>query len=168
QRHDLMALWIAAAAVVVPIVASEIAIGGRKLQTGLTRALLVWGVCGLAAIGAIAQRSPAGTLVLAAFWSGAFLTWFGVRSHVESSILLRMLMLLRRRPMADAQVVDAYGAIYGRAQRLAELRHGGFVDGDPPRVTGKGRTVLRVVSLLRDPDVRVPLALLLAVVTLIV
>src|SRR5262249_17729398 len=33
------------------------------------------------------------------------------------------------------------------------------------RVTAKGRTILGVVSLLRDPGVRVPLALVLAVVT---
>ena len=47
-------------------------------------------------------------LPFAIFWSGAFLTWFGVRSHIESSILLRMAYLLRGHPMQPGELLEEY------------------------------------------------------------
>jgi len=105
------ALWIAAG-VLVPIVGSELALGGRRLQTALARALAVWGVSLAAAIGA-ADHAGISLVAIAVFWSGAFLAWFGVKSHVESSMLLRLVFLLHRKPMPDNPWLDEYASFYG-------------------------------------------------------
>ena len=34
------------------------------------------------------------------FWSGATLAWFGLRSHLESSILLRMVYMIDHGPLS--------------------------------------------------------------------
>ena len=93
-----------------------------------------------------------GPIILLLFWGGAFLSWFGIRSNVESSILLRMVYLLRKRPMTDSDLVAEYGAHYGQAMRLAELYRGGLAvkEGERTSVTSKGRNILRVVSVLRS------------------
>jgi hypothetical protein len=85
------------------------------------------------------------------FWAGAFLSWFGVRSHIESSILLRMLYLLRKNPTTEATLLAAYEALGGEGKRREELARGGMMTmaGDRVVVTPKGRAILRVVSMLR-------------------
>ena len=142
---------LAAAAVLVPIVGSELALGGAKLQTGLTRVLVVWIGGYLAAVSWLVRHADSGLVALTIFWSGAFLIWFGVRSHIESSILLRMLFLLRQCPMTDARLVDEYASRYGESMRIAELCRGGLIDkhGDRMRVTPKGKAILLFVSKLR-------------------
>ena len=147
----MTAISLAAAAVLAPIVGSEFALGRTKLQTGLTRVLIVWIGAYAAATGWLVRSADSGAVALTIFWSGAFLVWFGVRSHIESSILLRMLFLLRQSPMTDARLVDEYASRYGEAMRMAELSRGGLIDkhGDRTRVTAKGKAILRFVSKLR-------------------
>jgi hypothetical protein len=85
------------------------------------------------------------------FWGGAFLSWFGVRSHIESSILLRMLYLLRREPRAEADLLAEYASRFGAAMRMEELMRGGMMvklDGANV-VTPKGKSILGVVARLR-------------------
>jgi hypothetical protein len=79
------------------------------------------------------------------------LSWFGVRSHIESSILLRMLYSLRRRPMTETGLVDEYLSHYGEAARTEELLRGGLAsrNGDRLSVTSKGKRILNIVSKLR-------------------
>lgn len=141
-------LALAIAAVLIPAIGSELALQGKKLQTALARVLVVWVAAFAAVAGAVVRPDlPA----VAVFWCGAFLLWFGVRSHVESSILLRMLYLLRRRPMTDAELMAEYASVYGESMRLAELGRGGLVveDRGGVRVTPKGKVVLRFASKLR-------------------
>jgi hypothetical protein len=142
---------LTAAAVLVPIVGGEFALGGTKLQTGLARVLVVWIGGYVAAMSWLVRDAGSGLVALAIFWSGAFLVWFGVRSHIESSILLRMLFLLRRRPMTDGRLVDEYTSQHGESIRMAELQRGGLIakHGDAMRVTPKGKAILRFVSKLR-------------------
>src|SRR5216110_1710512 len=118
----MTAISLAAAAVVVPIIGSELALGGTKLQTGITRALVAWIASYVAAITWIVRGADSGLAACTIFWGGVFLLWFGVRSHIESSILLRMLFLLRQSPMTDGGLLDEYMARCGESARVSELR----------------------------------------------
>jgi hypothetical protein len=144
-------LLIAAAGAIVPAIGSEFVLGRTKLQTGLARAVALWGVCFLVAAVWLMTRVDSAPIALAVFWGGAFLVWFGVKSHIESSILLRMVFLLRQQPMSDEALIDRYLTLYGEPARLEELRRGGLVAqaGDRLSVTPKGRVILFVMSTLR-------------------
>jgi hypothetical protein len=133
------------------MVGSELVLRGTKLQTGLGRVLLVWATLFLAGVWPLFRYGDTGPVIFTLFWGGAFLSWFGVRSHIESSILLRMLYLLRQKPLAEAEVLAKYGAHYGEAMRVEELLRGGLTVkvGDVTTVSNKGKTILRVVALLR-------------------
>ncbi len=136
---------------VAAVCLSEVALRGTKLQTGLAKVVFVHtGVAGLLLLYFFLK----GRMVLPGvviFWSGAFLTWFGVRSHMESSILLRMLYLLRRGFMSEKHLMEEYESHYGESQRLDELFRGGLLKRTPEGniVTSKGLFILRVVSLLK-------------------
>lgn len=139
------------AALLVVMVLSELVLGQTKLQTGLSRILVAWTLVYLAAIYFVVQYGNVGILAFTIFWGGAFLSWFGVRSHIESSILLRMLHLLRQGPRDEAALVSAYMAIGGENVRLEELLKGGMAtrEGETFSVTPKGKTILGVVAKLR-------------------
>jgi hypothetical protein len=145
-----MDVMTAAAAVIVPIVASEIALGHTKVQTRLARAVAIWAAAYAAAVAWLVYAAGSGIIAVSLFWGGAFLVWFGVRSHIESSILLRMVYLLRRGPLPDARLLEAYAAFYGESARLEELRRGGLIaDGRAgARLTPKGKIILSLASKL--------------------
>jgi hypothetical protein len=144
-----MTISIVATALLATIVGSELALSGTKLQTGLLRVLVVWGGVYVATM-VVAGGNP-GAVAFTIFWAGAFLSWFGVRSHIESSILLRMLVLLRQQPMTEARLVSEYASHYGESMRVEELCQGGLVfkDRDTLHVTPKGKVILRIVGKLR-------------------
>jgi hypothetical protein len=146
-----MGILIIAAVLVVALIGSELALRGTKLQTGLGRVLLVWAGVYLVAVYPLSHYGKIGPVEVTIFWGGAFLSWFGVRSHIESSILLRMLYLLRRGPMTESGLVSEYTSQYGHAMRIEELLRGGMAakSGDRMSVTPKGKTILAVVSKLR-------------------
>lgn len=138
-------------ALVAVMVLSEIVLGKTKLQTGLSRILAAWTLVYLAGIYFVVYYGSVSVLAFTIFWGGAFLSWFGVRSHIESSILLRMLHLLRRGPQSEAEIVSAYMAIGGEDVRIEELLKGRMAvrNGDGFIVTPKGKTILGVVAKLR-------------------
>jgi hypothetical protein len=144
-------LLFVAAAVLAAMVGSELVLRGTKLQTGLSRVLVAWAAVWAMALYPLLRYGGVGPVAFTLFWGGTFLSWFGVRSHIESSILLRMLYLLRRQPMSEAQVVEKYSSQYGQAMRVAELLRGGMTakSGERTVVTAKGRAILRIVSRLR-------------------
>jgi len=130
---------------------SEIALQGTKLQTGLARVLLIhFAVAGFVVVYLVLNHRLEWLAVLI-FWAGAFLTWFGVRSHMESSILLRMLFLLRKGPLFQSRLIEDYETHYGQAQRLDELFRGGLLQRTSSEilVTPKGKFILRIVSILK-------------------
>jgi len=144
-------LAIVALALLAAAIASELALSGTKLQTGLGRVLVAWGSVYLAALYPVLFHGGIGLIPFTIFWGGAFLSWFGVRSHIESSILLRMLYLLRKKSLSEAELLAAYTSLYGPEMRFEELLRGKMAtrsDG-VTSVTPKGKTILRVVSLLR-------------------
>jgi hypothetical protein len=144
-------LGLVAVALLAAMAGSELALRGTKLQTGLSRILVVWAAVWAAALYPAFRYGDIGAVTLTIFWGGAFLSWFGVRSHIESSILLRMLYLLRRKPMTESQVVDTYSSQCGPAMRVEELLRGGMAKKEAGQmsVTPKGKAILGVVARLK-------------------
>ena len=140
-------LLVIAAAFTAAIVVTELFVGGR-LQTVPGRVI----VCQVIAFALVvrATRTVPGAAVFV-FWSGAFALWFGLRSHVESSILLRMLTWLRNRPATRDEILERYNERYGRAHRVDGLVHAGLVTAADGVLapTAKGRLIVRIARLLR-------------------
>ncbi len=147
----MIGLEIIAAALLVVAIGSELALRGTKLQTALGRVLVVWAGVYLPAVAALAITGGASPFSFTVFWGGAFLSWFGIRSHIESSILLRMVHLLRLGPMAQSALVAEYLALCGQSARTDELLRGGLAVQNAGElvVTAKGRNILAVVERLR-------------------
>jgi len=133
------------------VIASELALLGTRVQTGLGRVMLVHVLVLVAVYWALSTTGEIGAITLLLFWTGASLSWFGVRSHIESSILLRMLFLLRQSSMKQEELLGEYESHYGESQRIEELLRAGLIQktsgGMVP--TNKGMWILRIVSLLK-------------------
>lgn len=144
-------LLVIGIALLAAAIGSEMRLRGTKLQTGLGRVLVVWVLVYVIALAVLVGWASGSWFAFTIFWGGAFLSWFGVRSHIESSILLRMLHLLGHGRMAEAELIAAYLGLAGHAARTEELLRGGLatkVEGQLV-VTSKGKTILAVVAKLR-------------------
>lgn len=134
----------------VALVWSEVSLGGRKVQSALGSLVKVWGILGVMIMAHFFFARGSGSLVFGVFWAGTFLTWFGVRSHIESSILLRMVFLLREQERSGDQLVAAYDALYGPEERRQELFRSGLAEpaGAGAKLTPKGERILGVARWL--------------------
>jgi hypothetical protein len=130
---------------------SEFALKGAKLQTGLAKVIVTHAAIAASILAYLLWRGGAGVVAVIIFWSGAFLTWFGVRSHMESSILLRMLFLLRKGPVSGDRLLQDYEGHYGQGERLQELFRGKLLEQTASgiTITSKGKFILRIVSILK-------------------
>jgi hypothetical protein len=144
------ALWVMAAFCLC-LLLCELALRGTKVQTGLSRVLVVHFLCWLAVLVMMMSARRVGFVAITGFWAGGFLSWFGVRSHAESSILLRMLYLLRKGPKMTEEWLKEYHSHYGPELRIEELFRAGLIAGKPEGavVTAKGERILKAVSWLR-------------------
>ena len=135
---------------VLAIIGSELVLRGMKLQTGLMRVLVVYFLIGGALLVWLVGSGRIGPVACVVFWSACFLSWFGVRSHLESSILLRMLFLLKKRPWTAQELLTEYDSHYGESARLEELVRAGLTQpgSGAPMLTSKGKAIVRIVSLL--------------------
>jgi hypothetical protein len=137
-------LAITVAASVLAAVGGEFATGGMRLQTALTRVIAVYAAIGALVLAYVGARDGEAAVAFAVWWTGLFLSWFGVRSHLESSILLRMIHLLGRGPTTAPALHSAYEQDYGPHQRIEELVRAGLIRraDDRVEVTRKGRLVI--------------------------
>ncbi len=121
---------------------------GRKLQSALGRVLCLHVAAFIASLCFTETVGAAAAFVL---WTGMFTAWFGIRSHVESSILLRMLHFLRDGHATRDEMLGRYDRHDGQAARIEELVRAGLIrrtsDGILP--TRKGRFVARIAARLR-------------------
>jgi hypothetical protein len=133
------------------IVICELVLKGTKLQTGLVKVLIVHGLCWIALLIFLVTNNQGGIIAVTIFWTGAFLTWFGVRSHIESSVLLRMLYLLRQQPISANKLLSNYHSHYGKELRIEELIRGGLLErgSNELHVSKKGDLILRIVKVLK-------------------
>jgi hypothetical protein len=138
---------VLAGAFAVSLAAIEIVVA-RKLQSALPTIALIHALGLIAALGLVRTVGVLGVLV---FWSGLAACWFGVRSHIESSILFRLLHLLRQDAATREDVLGRYYRDHSEEARLDELLQSGLVvrtaGGLVP--TAKGRFVARVAARLR-------------------
>ena len=134
-------------------VCCEVLVRPRKLQSALGRIALLHGLVLTSFAGFLGAHGIMRPVPVAIFWSGALLFWFGFRSHIESSILLRTIHLLGRNPMTRDQLNTLYNARYGRTERVEELIRAGLVSRDRGRMivfpTRKGVMIARLVLWLR-------------------
>lgn len=146
----MMDLAIVTIVLGVAVVWSEVSLGGRKVQSAVPSLVKVWGILGAMIMAHFFMARGGGALVFGVFWAGAFLTWFGVRSHIESSILLRMVYLLREEARSGEQLVGAYDGQYGPEERRQELLRSGLAEpaGAGLRLTEKGQRILAVAEWL--------------------
>lgn len=148
----MVALTLPAAFLITSAV-SELLIRRRSVQGSLAR-LGAAHVAGLSAtVWLLVRDGSLGLFPLVLFWGGAFTAWFGVRVHLESSILFRMLHMLEDHAQSRASLVSAYEARYGGPQRLQQLVRAGFVaipaSGEAVSLTPKGLIVSRIACFLR-------------------
>ena len=127
--------------------ASELLIANR-LQSAFGRIVTAHAV-GLALALALVRRVEPGAVVV--FWIGMSTVWFGMRSHLESSILLQVLAALRDGPSARSAILARCLHDYGPEARAGELVRGGFLQATSHGLepTRKGRLVARIAPLLR-------------------
>jgi hypothetical protein len=148
-----MELIVLLAAVSLAAILSEFALSSRgsRLQSSLGPVVLVFVLFALLTAAWLILSRQISIIPTVIFWYGAFLTWFGIRSHIESSILLRMLYILRQRPLDSTELLEEYRRHYNPGERLNELyRAGLLVPGNgKPLLTPRGRMLARIVSLLR-------------------
>ena len=118
---------------------------GSKLQTRLNIILVFFILSLILACFLIREIHP---VFLVMLWGGFFLAWFGVRSHIESSILLRILHMIHKNPgISPKDLIRDYEEEQGTVERMAELERGGYFkpDGTSFTLTGKGRMVARIL-----------------------
>jgi hypothetical protein len=146
----VIALIVSAIGLLAAAVACEMSLQGLRIQSGFSRAFACFAFIGLATAFSL---DGIGTLPLGSFlvlWIGGFLFWLGARSHIESSILLRMLYLLLTRARSQDELLDYYEEHYDLRMRVRELRAAGLVSSEtPPSLTAKGKLVIAVVRSLR-------------------
>src|SRR5262245_58793398 len=141
-------LMIITAALLVVVIATELLLGSAKLQTGLLRILAAWATLYFIVAYFFLGSTSIDGVPFTIFWTGAFLSWFGIRSHVESSILLRMTYLLRQGPLTDAELIARHNAQFSEAMRIEELVRGGLLirTRDRLSVTPNGKMILAIVD----------------------
>jgi hypothetical protein len=144
-------LTLAVAVFIASIVICELLLRGTKLQTALIPVLAVHALCWIALLILLVWRRQTGAIAVTIFWAGAFVSWFGIRSHIESSILLRMLYLLRQHPTTANELISRYQSHWGEKLRVEELVRAGLLDHSSNRIalTRKGDLILRIVDLLK-------------------
>jgi len=126
------------------MVVGEAVIRGKKSQTGVTRLLVVHAVLWAAAATVLCLFYEVSFFAVSLFWGGAFLSWFVVRSHIESSILLGMVAIAKKEPLPESEILARYESAYGLPQRKEELVKAGLAEmvGGDIGVTRKGRIIL--------------------------
>lgn len=147
----MMHLAVVGAAFVAAILGSDLTLAGAKVQTRLARVLVVYATVGALLLVYLHWTHVAGTVAFSIYWAGAFLSWFGIRSHIESSILLRMLFLLKEGAMSRSELLAAYERHYSAAQRLEELQRAGLLQpgGRGLEATRKGMLIAKAAAWLR-------------------
>jgi hypothetical protein len=81
------------------------------------------------------SAGSAGALWVA--WAGAFLIWLTVRSHISSSILLRMVHMLGERPLSASELTARYELDHGSEHRARQLESAGLTRGRARTLAGR-------------------------------
>ena len=146
----MIALVLSAAGLLAAAVACELSLRGMRIQSGFARAFVCFALIGLTTAFSLDSINALPLASFVVLWIGGFLFWLGARSHVESSILLRMLYLLLSGARSHDELLDIYEEHYDLRTRVRELRAAGLVaSGTPASLTATGKLVLALVRSLR-------------------
>jgi hypothetical protein len=127
---------------------SQLLLGGRKVQERAGWVAVVQGAIAAVVLALGSRWLAVSPFEPAVFWLGAALSWFVVRSHLESSILLAMLVDVSAGCGKREELLQRHAG-EGFARRVEGLRRAGLIDqqGQDPAVTGRGRVVLALFAL---------------------
>lgn len=131
-------------------IAAEIVLKGRRLQSNVKRVAPLYIVIALCCITIGAYTHYTHPIVIVMYWCGYFLTWFGIRSHLESSILLKMLTTLQASNLSRDELMSSYLQSYSTQSRIAELDNSGLLESKKGiiSITPSGKKLLSVIDLL--------------------
>ncbi len=134
----------------VAAISAEMVMRGTKLQSGLIQILIVHIIVGAITLLFLSYYHNVRPFIPMMFWCGAWLSWFIVRSHLESSILLRMLSILRRGSYTDEELLAIYEEYYGFKERIKELLEGRLIEKEEGKfiLCYKGEKVLKIRDVL--------------------
>lgn len=134
---------------VAAMIVSELVMFGRKIQTSFISVFIVHLATALIIYLILSLNNHPSLILITIWWAGSFLSWFIVRSHIESSILLYMIYLLRENPgITVAQLLERYHSYYGADRRLEELIKGNYVERTHQGivVSAKGMLIVKLLS----------------------
>ena len=123
----------------------------RKIQTAFVPVLTFHTLIAISLylfLSYIANISP---ISITIFWVGAFVFWFNVHTLFESSILLKMLYILKSTdPMTKTELLKKYELHYGPDFRINELIKGEYFERSAEgfNVTRKGRFITIIFSII--------------------
>ena len=80
-------------------------------------------------------------------WISGFFCWFGLRSHLESSILFRLLVLARRGKASSAELLARYHESESFDDRLENLAASGLINPVNGQVSAKAKFLLRLFAV---------------------
>lgn len=137
---------------ILAIVVGEIVQRGSKMHTKFIGILLAHMTVGLAVYFFLLFFTKRISLItILIFWMGAFLSWFCIRGHIECSILVLMLYLLKiNGPMSPDELCALYETHYGAKLRIEELVKGGLITYHKEGfvVSRKGRLIVKIFSVI--------------------
>lgn len=133
------------------VLTGEIALRGIKSQTGFSRMVVVHAIIGLPILLWLFVARGVSPGAVGVFWFGGFLSWFFIRGSIESSIILRMLTLLRDGPLRDLDLLAQYEAVCHQRERIEGLLQAGLVVwlSRGLFLTRKGRIILAAFEIIR-------------------
>jgi predicted transcriptional regulator len=131
-------------------IGAEIVLKGRRLQSNVKRVVPLYIVMALCCITIGAYTHYPHPIVILMYWCGYFLTWFGIRSHLESSILLKMLTTLQKSSLSRDELMKAYLQSYSIRSRITELENSGLLESkkDIVSITTSGKKLLSIIDFL--------------------
>lgn len=149
----MSSLLVSFASFLLCVLICEIPLRFAKIQSALFKILFIhFAIATLTYIFLLSKSVNLSSFFI--LWTGAFLAWFGIRSHIESSILLRLLSILRDSSMTSAELVEAYEKRHGFEVRWQELIRARLIEQNPNgfQLTPKGRVILAIASFLREAE----------------
>jgi len=124
---------------------------GRKIQTAFVPVLTFHTLVAISLYLFLSYTSNISPISIAIFWVGAFVFWFNVHTLFESSILLKMLYMLKlTHPMTKTELLNKYEAHCSLDFRIEELIKGEFIERlkEGFNITRKGRFIVKIFSII--------------------
>ncbi|MGE0785932.1 MAG: hypothetical protein AB7S26_09610 [Sandaracinaceae bacterium] len=150
----MTALVAALGVLTVVALVAEVVVRGATVLARLPTVVAIFFAGAAIAIAVWIPLGGGSVACLLALWLAGFTLWLVVRSHVSSSISLRMAWMLARRPMSEPELLARYDEAYGAVHRGAQLRNAGLGEGaaDGVRPTARGRWIVLLARALARRD----------------